>query len=332
MIKDELITKILVKATNVWTDLDHHKLREILDEVLYEYEVEPACTALVVANNIQDRVILYLATKKLDGLSETTLYNYGLHLRRFTYYIRKNVEDINAADIRMFLSALSKDTGMKNSSLAAQISTLRSFFSWLEVEDYIVKSPLKKIKQTKTPKMVRKSLTVKELEMLRDSCTKLRQRALLEFFFATGTRLSELHQLNLDDINWRSYSLMVFGKGSKEREVYFTPKSELYLEKYVKSRNDNCPALFVTERKPFRRLGKRAIQREIKKIAENAGFDKSIYPHLLRHTFATLGLRAGASLTTIQRLMGHSDPGTTEIYAELSKDTVQEEYKKHFIQ
>lgn len=332
MLKEEVIIKILGKTTLECPEVDQHVLRGILEEVLYNYEVQVACTALVVANDIQDKLILYLATKKLDGLSDLTIYNYKLHLVRFSNFMRKNIEDINAMDIRMYLATLSKETGIKNTSLATEISILKSFFNWLETEDYIVKSPMKKIKQTKVPKMLRNSLSVEELERLRDSCKTLRQRAIVEFLFSTGCRLSEVTHININDLNWGNYSLKVIGKGSKEREVYFSPKAKLYLQKYLNSRKDNTPALFVTERKPHTRLGNRAIQKEIKTIASNAGFDKSIFPHLLRHTFATLALRSGAPLTAIQKLMGHSDPATTELYAHINQDTIQEEYKKHFIQ
>lgn len=222
---------------------------------------------------------------------------------------------------------------LKNTSIETEKSILKSFFGWLEDEEYIVKSPARKIKPTKVEKRLRNALDDEELEKLRDACKTPRQRALLEFIFSTGCRLSEVVNVNISDINWDECSLKVIGKGNKEREVQFSKKARLYLKKYLASRGDiSNPSLFITERKPFHRLGKRAIEREIAKIAEQAGMNKAVYPHLLRHTMATMGLRAGMPLPTVQKLLGHSDPATTEIYAEISNDMVKEEYRKYLIQ
>jgi integrase/recombinase XerD len=209
---------------------------------------------------------------------------------------------------------------------------LKSFFGWLELEEYIPKDPTRKLKAYKLPKRLRKSLTVEELEMLRDSCKTLRERSILEWIFSTGCRLSEVINTDIDDLNFKDYSVRVIGKGNKEREVYFSPKAKLYLDKYLASRKDSCPALFVTLRKPIHRLGARGIQKEVDKIAVKAGFDKAVFPHLLRHTMATLGVQSGAKLTTIQHLLGHDDPSTTQIYAETSLEEVRLEYKQHLIQ
>lgn len=329
---DEIVIKILGKATLEVPEIDQLKLRSILEEVLYDYDIQPKTTALVLASDMQDKMVMFLATKKLDGLSNISLYNYGLHLRRFSQFINKNVVDITTMDIRRFMAYLMQQ-GLKNTSIETEKSILKSFFNWLESEEYIVKSPARKIKPTKTEKRLRKALDDEELERLRDACKTPRQRALLEFIFSTGCRLSEVVGADIADLNWGECSLKVVGKGNKEREVQFSKKARLYLKKYLASRGDiSNPPLFITERQPFRRLGNRAVEREIAKIAEQAGIDKAVYPHLLRHTMATMGLRAGASLQTIQTLLGHDSPATTEIYAEISSETVKEEYRKHLIQ
>jgi integrase/recombinase XerD len=276
---------------------------------------------------------MFLATKKLDGLSDISIYNYGLHLRRFSQFITKNVADITTMDIRRYLAYLMQQYKLKNTSIETEKSVLKSFFNWMEDEEYILKSPARKIKPTKIEKRLRKALDDEELERLRDACKTPRQRALLEFLFSTGCRLSEVAGVDIAHVNWNECNLKVIGKGNKEREVQFSKKSKVYLKKYLSSRGDiSNPALFITERKPYSRMGNRAVEREIAKIAEQAGMDKSVYPHLLRHTMATMGLRAGASLQTIQTLLGHDSPATTEIYAEISNETVKEEYRKHLIQ
>jgi integrase/recombinase XerD len=328
--QNELTLRIVGKLSKMYPDIDQPKVRDMLQLLLGEYTIEPMSTALVVTSDIQDRIIMYLATKKLDGLSDLTIYNYKLHLVRFSNCIRKNVKDIKVNDIRMYLAAVSEN--LKSTSLCTEISILKSFFNWLEIEEYIEKNPMKKIQQPKVEKRMRKSLTVEELELLRESCNELRERALLEFLYVTGARLNEAVNVNISDISFSELSLRVIGKGNKEREVYLSPKAKIHINKYLESRTDNCEALFVTERKPIRRLGNRAIQRIINKIGEKTGLGKRVFPHLMRHTMATLTLNNGADITTIQKLLGHTDPATTQIYASTSKDRVQEQHKKHLIQ
>lgn len=335
MHENEITMKIIAEVTDRFTEVDGNVLRDIIESALYNYEIQPKTTALVVCADMNEKIVLYLATKKLDGLSDKTLKNYALHLRRFSNYFQKDVADITTMDIRMFLADLVKYKNIKNSTLETEKSIIKSFFVWLENEDYIVKSPTRKIKATKTEKRVRKSLSAEELELMRDACNTNRQRALLEFTFSTGGRLSEITQINIQDINWSERSVNIIGKGNKERTIYFSPKAKIYLQKYFCDRQANQmtnDALFVSQRKPFGRLGNRAVEKEIGHISVLAGFDKVVFPHLLRHTFATLGHKAGMPLNVLQELMGHSNPGTTQIYAALDTETVKAEYRKRIIQ
>lgn len=330
----EVVVKLIDKITLVLPDTNVDNLKVLIEEVLYDYDIQVKETALVILSDIKDKVAIFLASKRIDGLSELTLYNYKLHLIRFSNVLRKNIDDIDSMDIRKFLVIYGTQRNIKKSTLSSEISVLKSFFGWLHNQEYIKKNPMATIKNTKVEKHIRKSLNAEELERLRDACKTLRERAIIEFLFATGCRLSEAVNVNIGDINWSDLSLKVIGKGSKERVVFINSKAKIYINKYLKSRttlNDEDP-LFVTQRKPIGRLGKRSIQTEIDNIAKAAGFDKSIFPHLLRHTMATLALRSGASLTTIQKLLGHTDPGTTQIYAETNDDVIREEYKKHLIQ
>lgn len=331
MQEEELVVKIIGKLSLEYPTLNQHKIREILYECINDYEITTRETALVVSD-IPDRAAMYLAVKRLDGLSEKTLYNYKLHLERFASIVIKPLSIITTNDVRVYLAMLSRSRDLKQTTLATEISVLKSFFGWLFNEEYITKNPMTKIKSPKKEKRLRKSLNVEELERLRDACKTIRERAILEFLFSTGCRLSELTATNIKDIDWNTQSLHVIGKGNKERVVYFSPKAKIYLQKYLQTRTDNNPALFIASKKPYGRLGNRSIEREINKIAIRAGFDKAVFPHLLRHTMATLALQSGATLTTIQRLLGHEDPGTTEIYAEISDENVKDEYRKHLIQ
>jgi len=192
--------------------------------------------------------------------------------------------------------------------------------------------PARKIKLPKKERRLPKALTVEEMERLREGCSTLRERAILEVLYATGCRLSEIYKLNRNDINRHSLSTKVMGKGSKEREVYFSFKAMYHLEKYLSSRQDDNVALFVMDRKPYERLSRRGIQREIVRIAKNSGLNKAISPHILRHTFAALTLNNGAELAAVQSLLGHSSPETTVIYAQLSEEKRREQHKKYLIQ
>lgn len=332
MLKNEVVIKVLGKASLAMPEINQLQLRDILEEVLYTYEVTSKTKELAVINDIQDKIILFLASKKIDGLSDKSLYNYKLQLARFSSYMQKDIDKIETMDIRMFLGYLSKQNNLKQTSLSTTISILKSFFNWLEQEEYILKSPMRKIKQPKKQKNLRKALTIEELEVLRNACKTLRERALLEFIFSTGCRLSEISNIKIKDINWSNYSLKVIGKGSKEREVFFSAKAKIHLDSYLQSRKDKSEWLFVSNKGEHTRLGNRSIQREVKNIAKRAKFSKSIYPHLLRHTMATLALSSGASLTSIQMLLGHEDLATTQVYAKLDKSSVREEYRKYLNQ
>jgi integrase/recombinase XerD len=327
MYVQEVIIKILGKVILEHPEINQHIIRMILEEELHNYELKPLEKALVSMNDLRDRAMLYPQAKRVDGLSKTTLYGYALHLSRFAYHMQKNVIDINVMDIRAHLAWYIK-TGVKTTTLATEVSILRSFFGWLEDNGYIQKSPLRLIKPPKTDKKLRKSLSMEEVEKLRDSCITLRERAILEFFYSTGCRLDELVKLNKDDINWQTLTVNVFGKGSKERPVYIGPSAKLHLQKYLESRKDDCEALYVTERQPHSRVGRRAVEREIAKIGKRAGLNKAIFPHLIRHSTATHLFDKGAKLTTVQRLLGHTNPATTEVYTDISDNHVEYEIRK----
>lgn len=218
------------------------------------------------------------------------------------------------------------------SSIAKKLSVLKSFFSWLADEEIIQKDPTRRIKSPKKEKRLPNALTIEELEMLREACTTYRERSLVEVLYATGGRLSEVQALNRNDIDWQNKSAKIIGKGNKERDVYFSFKALYHLKKYLKSRDDLVPALFITERKPYRRLSNRSIQRAIDNIAERSEINKKISPHTFRHTLSTLMLENGADITAIQKILGHSDLNTTQIYAQISDTRKQEQYNRHMVQ
>lgn len=299
-----------------------------LDYIISNYQVSPLSLE-VDETDLLDKIEIFLSAKSLEGLSKLTISGYSLELKIFAKNVKFRVSDINTEHIRSYLG---KIKNLKMSSISKKLSVLKSFFNWLTSEEIIPRDPTKKIKPPKKEKRLPKALSIEELEMLRESCTTIRQRAFLEIMYATGCRLTEMHDINRRDINMQSMSCNVVGKGNKERTVYLSFKAMYHMRKYLLTRADDDEALMVTERKPHRRLTNRGIQSEIGRIAKKAGLEKKVSPHTLRHTFATLTLANGCDISTVQALLGHSDPATTMIYASVTEDRKREQHRKFLVQ
>lgn len=328
---EQMMAELVGHVYEMFPGLDAEHLRNYLSNVFIKYDVV-RIDGEEEELDFADKAEMFLATKQLEGASPHTISGYRIELNAFARTIVKKVSQITSADIRVYLSS---DRSWKMSTVGRKLSVLKSFFGWLAEEGFIPYDPTARIKTPKTEKLMSKALTIEELELLRESCTTVRQRALLEVMYATGCRLSEVENMNVDDIDYKSMSLKVIGKGSKEREVYLSFKASYHLEKYLKVRKvgrDNDLGLFLGVRRPFRRLGGAAIEREIKKIARNAGLDHKVSPHILRHTFATLTLNNGADLTAVQELLGHSSPQTTLRYARITEERKREQHRKYLIQ
>lgn len=309
-------------------NMDKLELQETLTAILSQYDIKPA---LIPHGHpdLQQKIKLFLAGKKLEGLARSTLEGYELELRIFAERVPKAAEDVSTADIRIYMSEFDY---LKQSSLSKKLSVLKSMFGWLVNEDILTRDPTKRIKPPKKEQRIPKALSIEELEMIREACITPRERAMIEVLYCTGGRLSEIRKMNRDDIDWQSLSVSVVGKGNKERPVYFSFKAAYHLKKYLKIRSDSDPALFVSERKPYRRLSDRGIEREVKVIAARSGVLKNVYPHIFRHTFATLMLNNGADIVAVQGLLGHSDVGTTQIYATLNDEKRKQSHHQYLVQ
>jgi len=329
MYENEVVVNIVGNILLEYPGLDQSVLRAIVEKAIYDFDIQPKSTELAVISDMRDKIMMYLATKKLDGLSDKTLKNYAIHLNRFANYVHKDVKDVTTMDIRVFLADLLKNNNLKNSSLESEKSILKSFFNWLEDEEYITKSPARKIKPTKVESRIREALTMKELELLRMGAKTLRQKALLEFLYSTGCRLDEVAKVKINDIDWQNQRLDVIGKGNKERTVYLSAVAQVHIIRYLKSRNDTCEYLFATTRRPVRNMGNRAIERELDKIKEHSDLERNVFPHLLRHTAATHWLNSGMDLTVVQEILGHEQASTTQIYAQLSNTEVEHQFRKY---
>lgn len=325
---EQMLTDVTTLIYEMFPSLDVEEVKNKLSSTLSKYHVQ-IVDLDEVHPDLNDKITIFLSSKKLEGLSVTTLKNYKLDLNIFANKVKKKVQDITSADIRVHLAEFNH---LKMSSMGRKLTVLKSFFGWLHSEEIIQRDPTSKLKPPKIEKRLPKSLTIEELEMIRESCKTLRERALIEVLYATGCRLSEIQQLNLSDINYQSMSCKVVGKGNKEREVYFSFKAIYHLKKYLNSRKDNNTALFVSERQPYERLSSRGIQREISNIAKNSGLGKTVSPHDLRRSFATLTLNNGCDIVAVQELLGHSSPDTTMRYARITEERKKEQHRKYLVQ
>lgn len=271
---------------------------------------------------------MYRKDKQLLGYSKHTLKAYEIQTNLLIRSIGdKNIEEIELFELKEYLLEVSER--LKPSSVNHRIRFIRSLFSWAYNEGYIQRNVASRLRELKEAERIPKALSEENLEMLREGCQTPREHALVEMFFASGCRLDELRNLNKRDIDWERRSFVVFGKGSKERECYFTVKTAIWLRKYLNTRKDAHPALFITERKPYRRISKERIREIIKEIAKRAGIEERVSPHKLRHTYATHLLNNGAPLEVVQEFMGHAKIETTKIYCQLSGERRRELYRRY---
>lgn len=327
---DEIMVKLLGKLTNELPQLEvdfqeQLRIKKVIEEVIYNYEVTSRETALTTSD-LEGKINYFLATKKLEGLSLRTLKNYEYTLRKLQKVFYKPVSTITTADIKMLM--YSEAEKKSPSSMNTFMTPIRLFFQWLQNEEFIIKNPCASIKPVKEPKRMRKPLTEEQVEILRDCMLTRRERAILEFFLSTGCRLSEVLNVKIKDVDFANKTLLVIGKGNKERRVYFTERCKRALNNYLKEREDSSDYLFITERKPYRKISSRGMQVIINKIQKKAGLEMHIHPHIFRHTFATQALRSGMKPEIIQQILGHEDVGITlKVYAKLAQTEVEHSYR-----
>jgi integrase/recombinase XerD len=270
----------------------------------------------------------YEADKRIEGFSPQTLRAYRLQAKLLIKFIEDvEIDTLTTAQIKEYLAKSSER--LKPSSLAHRVRFIKSLFRWSHEEGHIQKKPAAKIKEPKVGKRIPKFLTEREIEHLREACLTPLENALFEFMFSTGCRIGEIVSLDKNSVNWSNRSVIVRGKGDKEREVYFNVRSDIWLKRYLDDRKDKDQAVFVTERIPHR-MSIAQMRNIIKRISQRAGINKEIHPHQLRHSYATNLLNNGAPLEVIQSLLGHEKSETTRIYAQLSGRLREDLYWKYF--
>lgn len=329
-LNEELSVRLVGKLTLLLPELEINlqkqiDIKKMIDSVLYEYEVATKCTSLSTSD-IKEKARVYIACKKLEGLSDKTLKNYIGFLSWLDQYFNKPCSTITTMDLRMFLDYKSK--GKMASTVNGYITYLKNFFTWLQDEEYIISNPARKLKSTKVPKLIKEAYKSESLERMRDACITIRDKALFEVLESTACRISEISTIRLDKINWSEKSVKVHGKGNKERIVYFSTRAKIYMLKYLETRDVESPYLFIASKKPYANLGPRSIQRTLKEIKERSGVEEKVHAHKFRRTQATHLLNSGMSLQGVQKFLGHESPETTQRYAQISQENLKNEYKR----
>jgi site-specific recombinase XerD len=323
-----LANDLLVVMSTLVPDIEMNKLEVRLEEVLSNYEISRR-SEKDIKNDFNDKLETYLSARAIEGLSQKTLSGYKMELSMFAKHVNKAVVQITTSDIRKYLA---HNTKWKITTVDGKLSVLKTFFGWMVKEEMLLRDPVAKINAPKKPKRLPKALSIEELEIVRESCETFRERALMEVMYSTGCRLSEIMNMKISDINSQDMSMHVIGKGDKERIVYLSIKAMHQLRKYLNSRKDDCEFLFVTKRRPESKMTTRSIERIVDKIQARANISKKLTPHVFRHTFATLAMGNGADLADVQQLLGHENPSTTLIYAQVSEERKKQAHKRYHVQ
>lgn len=311
---------------------DHETVKAVLDMVdmsMNDFEISKKPMEIIPVGGFPEVAKYFLASKGVANLSKNTLKQYRYKLIHFFDTVRKSYADVTANDIRIYLFNFKQERNASDCYVDNVRITLNTFFQWLVDNEYLQRNPCAKVDKIKYQQKTREPLSTLSLENLRFHCENEREKALIDFLYSTGCRVSECAGVLISDINWENNSVHLrYCKGNKERTVYFNDEAKVSLKAYIDKRGHISPALWTSTRAPHQQLQSHALENIIKKIGERAGIHT--YPHKLRHTFATVGLRNGMPLEKLQALLGHTNPQTTLIYAKLNDDVMQLEHQKAF--
>ena len=320
--KQETANYIMQRMSKYLDNSQMIKRKHTLDESLRQSEDG------IPQKSSQELLDMFLATKRLEGRAEKTLFLYRFNIEKMLEKSDKNVCVMNTDDIRGYLSSYQEQNGVSKATVDNVRRNLSSFFKWLEDENYIFKSPLRRIHKIKTTIPIRETYADEKLEKLRDDCKELRNLAIIDVLNSTGIRVGELVNLDIGDINFEERECVVLGKGDKERIVYFDARAKLHLKKYLKTRNDSNPALFVTIRNPHHRLKAGGVEIMLKKMGEDCNVNH-VHPHKFRRTMATTAIDKGMPIEQVQHLLGHEKIDTTLHYAMVKQSNVKMAHKKY---
>lgn len=266
--------------------------------------------------------------KKIEGCSERTLQYYQVTIEKLIEWTDTPIRKITTEEIRRYLVEYQQINNCSKVTVDNVRRNISSFFSWLEEEDYILKSPMRRIHKIKTKQQVKETISDEEIERLRDNCKCVRDLAIIDLLYSTGIRVGELVNLNVSDVDFEARECIVFGKGDKERRVYFDAKAKLHLQDYLQSRTDNDPALFVTLDAPYTRLKISGVEIRLRELGRSLKLEK-IHPHKFRRTMATRAIDKGMPIEQVQKILGHSQIDTTMQYAIVNQNNVKNSHQKY---
>ena len=285
-------------------------------------------TFITGAKNNEEMLDSFIAAKQVEGCSERTLRYYQSTIKNMLKYIKKSVKHTTTDDLRQYLAEYQKKGRASKVSMDNIRRILSSFFAWMEDENFILKSPVRRIHKLKIGKMVKETYTDESMEILRDYCKSKRDLAIIDLLSSTGMRVGELVRLNRDDIDFNNRECIVLGKGDKERPVYFDAKAKLHLQDYLKKRTDNNPALFVSLLRPYKRLQISGVEIRLRELGKRLNISK-VHPHKFRRTLATMAIDKGMPIEQVQQLLGHQKIDTTLQYAMVNQSNVKNSHRKY---
>lgn len=271
---------------------------------------------------------MFISAKRIEGCSERTLAYYKATIEHMLSIIVTPLRQVQTDDLRAYLSEYQSRNNCSKTTIDNIRRNLSSFFSWLEVEDYIIKSPIRRIHKIRTGSKVKETLSEECIEQLRDSCLHIRDLAMIDLLYSTGIRVGELVNLNINDINFEERECIVYGKGNKQRKVYFDAKTKVHLKRYLEQRSDYSEALFVTLDSPFERLKISGVEIRLRKLGRLASLDQRVHPHKFRRSMATRAIDKGMPIEQVQKLLGHQQIDTTMHYAMVNQSNVKISHRK----
>lgn len=325
--KEALTKEVLTKMLPFMDNDQTMRLQSVLGKVLMKYEIAEAINDSAMETSNEQMVTKFIEAKCIEGCSEKTLVYYRKTIDTMLDDVGKEVMHIMTEDLRGYLTRYQESKQLSRVTVDNVRRILSSFFAWLEDEDYILKSPVRRIHKVKTAVNIKETYSDEALETMRDNCEKLRDLAMIDMLASTGMRVGEMVLLNRNDINFNERECIVLGKGNKERVVYFDARTKIHLRNYLDSRTDGNEALFVTLRSPYNRLTINGIEARLRGLGRKMGMEK-VHPHKFRRTLATMAIDKGMPIEQLQRLLGHRRIDTTLHYAMVKQSNVKAAHRK----
>ena len=326
--KQKVINEVMQSMLGCLNNMQLEKLQEVLEHALFHKQVSETEEEVNAELTNEQFLNNFLAAKRIEGCSEKSLTYYRATIECMTTRIKKNVREMETDDLRTYLTEYQHEKNSSKVTVDNIRRILSSFFSWLEDENYILKSPARRIHKVKAALTIKETYTDEALEKMRDSCEEARDLALIDMLASTGMRVGELILLNRNDINFEERECVVFGKGSKERMVYFDARTKIHLLNYLQERTDDNPALFVTLRSPHERIKIGGIESRLREMGKQLDIPK-VHPHKFRRTLATMAIDKGMPIEQLQQLLGHKRIDTTLQYAMVKQSNVKLAHRKY---